>query len=1430
MKKKRNDVTPHFFQSPALENIPFEPFLVKCELPKKMPSNEEIEKLYREMINDIEFDSEAKRERFESKPISEKWTMYCEQVKEDLKSPSPEYLIKCISTFPAAETLTELNKQIVRNRISWLMRFLGANGHQLLLSNLGQYNIYNNPIVFSNVASNEVISGSLCCLKSLMHSNLGRQSICIFVEAIPHIVSSMQTRIGCCLENSIFLLNEFLFNSGSNDKNETLNKIKITLNNIDKLPRFSWRGIANELTSRPDRRLVSGIVSLTKNILLYLADQPKIRAKFSSSLLNSGLLDVFSNLTYNQGDALGVSIETIVVNLTSDKSMFNSLFNNVIINPLSSKELYKGLKKVIEPQFFKSIMLSLFDIVYNFDDSKARVFIFLHNLLTIYRCMLAHNQKDKFNVAVSTSSVLEKPIGIQFSFKTYKPHQVHGELYKTAGFVCDPELATVNLDDIVHLTDSVDDLLKKQKQIEEESKEYKERLTKSETKIQENESKITELKDIIKEKDNILKENNETILMYQDENDKLQAEINMLKEEIKSMNNKLTDINNINQNQTNEIQKLVEKCNKTEDDNKQKIELIEKLTYENKEKNDKINNINEQLESLNNEKKEFKDQIVILQEQISLSDKEKEQKNSEIQENNLEISKLNEENRQKDNTINEYKLKIEKLNEENKQKEDIINGNSTVINNLNEEIQQKNDAIKEHTSVISELNDLIQQKEDIIKERDIKIQNIEQQNQSENDTISELNIQIQNLNNEKEEHNSIINELKQQISQLNEDNKQKEETIKNNESEISKLNEENKQKEDVIKERDIKLQNIEQQTHSENTLVTELNVQIQNLNNEKEEHNSIINELKQQISQLNEESKQKNDSIQIQNDKILNLEEQIQTRDKTLEQQNNEFQNLMNDCNQKEKEIEELKSKVQIITNDNNKKDENIQELQLKISDISQENDNNSELNQKMELLQNENKQQIEEIEKLQKSIQEKEQENTFFKAQYDLMNIKIEEIKSKLIDYSEENSVSNSDIPDVIIQENIKTILSSIDNAKNLISTKDEEISNLKRISDDNKNKIIELNYALNSRKYKEINQERSEIPEGERPPKKESNAPEFKVIRLDWTRLDDSCIKQQLWSSFEEEKIPFDPRAFSINYYLSPLRQKRISEFLTNNRQSPADVLQNIRKAVKSSPYNEYQLKEIYDMIPNQEELDYLETIKRNDIQSFWYDLGTIPCISLRIKLFYLQRTFSKEFTDHRETIQIVESGMKELSSSQKFHLLLSYILKIGNYLNGGTPNGGAYGFTLDSLKEVKYTPIINFAITCFPNISSIDKDFQNLFKCTNIEFITLYKQLSHNFEIIKQCVDIIEKHEIIVSNNDSFYTFLEFFKESYFNIASEIYNNATSAYNTYKTYLESFAEPKDEPLSIFVQKIQSFCKDVNDAAEEKKEKSFFKSLFGK
>jgi hypothetical protein len=56
-------------------------------------------------------------------------------------------------------------------------------------------------------------------------------------------------------------------------------------------------------------------------------------------------------------------------------------------------------------------------------------------------------------------------------------------------------------------------------------------------------------------------------------------------------------------------------------------------------------------------------------------------------------------------------------------------------------------------------------------------------------------------------------------------------------------------------------------------------------------------------------------------------------------------------------------------------------------------------------------------------------------------------------------------------------------------------------------------------------------------------------------------------------------------------------------------------------------------------------------------------------------------------RQEIDAVLAGCNEVKQSPKFKKVLEVVLALGNYLNGGSFRGAAYGFKLDALNKLRY-----------------------------------------------------------------------------------------------------------------------------------------------
>eukprot|EP01126_Amoeba_proteus_P045583 TRINITY_DN5111_c0_g5_i4.p1 TRINITY_DN5111_c0_g5~~TRINITY_DN5111_c0_g5_i4.p1 ORF type:complete len:334 (-),score=88.40 TRINITY_DN5111_c0_g5_i4:158-1159(-) len=65
-----------------------------------------------------------------------------------------------------------------------------------------------------------------------------------------------------------------------------------------------------------------------------------------------------------------------------------------------------------------------------------------------------------------------------------------------------------------------------------------------------------------------------------------------------------------------------------------------------------------------------------------------------------------------------------------------------------------------------------------------------------------------------------------------------------------------------------------------------------------------------------------------------------------------------------------------------------------------------------------------------------------------------------------------------------------------------------------------------------------------------------------------------------------------------------------------------------------------------------------------------------------------FDEIVMDVQPFIQCAYFAMKQINTSKKFKAILRMMLQVGNYMNGGTQRGGAYGFTFQSIEKFKDT----------------------------------------------------------------------------------------------------------------------------------------------
>lgn len=78
-------------------------------------------------------------------------------------------------------------------------------------------------------------------------------------------------------------------------------------------------------------------------------------------------------------------------------------------------------------------------------------------------------------------------------------------------------------------------------------------------------------------------------------------------------------------------------------------------------------------------------------------------------------------------------------------------------------------------------------------------------------------------------------------------------------------------------------------------------------------------------------------------------------------------------------------------------------------------------------------------------------------------------------------------------------------------------------------------------------------------------------------------------------------------------------------------------------------------------------------------------IPRYDERLESMLFKLRFDKEQEDLNKSLNIVKMATEQVSNSKKLAKILEVVLKLGNFLNGGTARGGIYGFRLDALLKL-------------------------------------------------------------------------------------------------------------------------------------------------
>jgi len=115
--------------------------------------------------------------------------------------------------------------------------------------------------------------------------------------------------------------------------------------------------------------------------------------------------------------------------------------------------------------------------------------------------------------------------------------------------------------------------------------------------------------------------------------------------------------------------------------------------------------------------------------------------------------------------------------------------------------------------------------------------------------------------------------------------------------------------------------------------------------------------------------------------------------------------------------------------------------------------------------------------------------------------------------------------------------------------------------------------------------------------------------------------------------------------------------------------------------------------EYVPTPEEVEQItafpeEKTKLGKTEQFFWEVKDVPRLGTRLTSFKFKMSFDDQVRDLKPDVDAVLLAIKEVQKSIKLKKLLEIVLALGNYLNGGTFRGRAYGFKLDALNKLRDT----------------------------------------------------------------------------------------------------------------------------------------------
>uniref|UniRef100_A0AAR2JCZ5 Diaphanous related formin 1 n=1 Tax=Pygocentrus nattereri TaxID=42514 RepID=A0AAR2JCZ5_PYGNA len=247
-------------------------------------------------------------------------------------------------------------------------------------------------------------------------------------------------------------------------------------------------------------------------------------------------------------------------------------------------------------------------------------------------------------------------------------------------------------------------------------------------------------------------------------------------------------------------------------------------------------------------------------------------------------------------------------------------------------------------------------------------------------------------------------------------------------------------------------------------------------------------------------------------------------------------------------------------------------------------------------------------------------------------------------------------------------------------------------------------------------------------------------------------------------EEKAVQKKKAKELKV-LDSKSSQNLSIFLGSNR-LPYEEIKNVILEVNEKVLTENMVQSLLKLLPEQEQLSVLSELKDEyeDLAESEQFGVVVRKLKPRLSAILFQLQFEEQVNNVKPDVVAVTAACEELVQSENFSQLLQIILLVGNFMNAGSRNAKAFGFSISYLCKLRDTKsadqkqtLLHFlADVCqesYPNVMHFPDELIHLEKASRVSAETLQKNLDQMGKQIKSLEKDIETFPPPQSENDKF-----------------------------------------------------------------------------